>query len=58
MTRKENPDSLFKTIGRLGIIEPEEKLAETSKGLVSDFYYKYLYQLMDQMSSSFRDLSI
>ncbi|KAI8375749.1 hypothetical protein EDC96DRAFT_571833 [Choanephora cucurbitarum] len=50
------------TISRPGIIEPEGELAEATKSLVSDFYYKYptttIYQLMDQMSSSFMDLSI
>ncbi|KAI9362872.1 hypothetical protein BD770DRAFT_407937 [Pilaira anomala] len=40
-TWKEDLDSLFKTIGRPRIIEPEGELAEATKSLVSDFYYKY-----------------
>lgn len=59
---KEDPDSLFKTIGRPRIIEPEGELAEATKNLVSDFYYKYptatIDQLMDQMNNSFEDLTI
>jgi hypothetical protein len=61
-TWKEDPDSLFKAIGRPRIIEPEGELAEATKSLVSDFYYQYptatIDQLMDQMTSSFKDLSI
>ncbi|KAI8076931.1 hypothetical protein BDF21DRAFT_421683 [Thamnidium elegans] len=60
-TWKEDPDSLFNTIGSPRIIEPEE-LAEATKSLVSDFYYKYptatIDQLIDQMTSSFKDLII
>ncbi|KAG2190495.1 hypothetical protein INT47_004875 [Mucor saturninus] len=59
---KEDPDSLFKTICRLRIIEPEGKLAEAIKNLAFDFYYKYptatIDQLMDQMNNSFGDLTI
>lgn len=61
-TWKDDPDSLFKTVGRPRIIEPEGELAEASKSLVPDFYYKYptatIDQLMDQMTSSFKDLII
>jgi transposase len=53
---------LFKTIGHPRIIEPEGELTEATKSLVSDFYYKYptaiIDQLMDQMTSSFKDLII
>ncbi|CAO3673298.1 unnamed protein product [Rhizopus stolonifer] len=59
---KEDLDSLFKTIGRPRIIELEGELAEATKNLVSDFYYKYptatIDQLMDQMNNSFEDLAI
>ncbi|CEP19738.1 hypothetical protein [Parasitella parasitica] len=60
---KENPDSLLKTIiGRPRIIELEGELAEATKNLVFDFYYRYptatIDQLMDQMNNSFEDLTI
>ncbi|KAG2213441.1 hypothetical protein INT47_009115 [Mucor saturninus] len=58
-TWKEDLVSLFKTIGLPRIIETEGELAEATKSLVSDFYYKYptatIDQLMDQMTSSFKD---
>ncbi|KAI8875291.1 hypothetical protein K501DRAFT_202916 [Backusella circina FSU 941] len=61
-TWKVDLDSLFNIIGRLKIIEPEGELAEATKSLVSDFYYKHttatIDQLMDQMTSSFKDLII
>lgn len=59
---KEGPDSLFKTIGRPRMIEPEGELAESTRDLVSGFYCKYptatIDQLMDQMNNSFEDLTI
>lgn len=58
---KEDPDSLFKTIGRPRIIKPEGELAEATKNLVSDFYCKYptvtIDQLLDQMNNRFEDLT-
>ncbi|KAI7901124.1 uncharacterized protein BX663DRAFT_562465 [Cokeromyces recurvatus] len=56
---KNDPDSLFKTIGRPRIIEPEGELAEAAKGLVTDFYFKQptatVDQLMDQLTKNFED---
>lgn len=61
-TWKEDPDSLFKTIGRPKIIEPEGELAEATKKVVSDFYFKQptstMDQLMEQLNTSFSDLTI
>ncbi|KAI8882282.1 hypothetical protein K501DRAFT_187061, partial [Backusella circina FSU 941] len=56
------PDSLFKTIGRQRIIEPERELAEATKGLVTDFYLKQptatVDQLMEQLTKVFEDFSL
>lgn len=48
-TWKEDPDSLFKTIGRPNIIEPEGELVEATKKVVSDFYFKQPSSTMDQL---------
>ncbi|CEP16413.1 hypothetical protein [Parasitella parasitica] len=59
---KEDPDSLFKVIGRPKIIEPEGELAEATKQVVSDFYFKQptstMDQLMEQLNTSFGNLAI
>lgn len=61
-TWKEDPDSLFKTIGRPKIIDPEGELAEATKKVVSDFYFKQptsrMDQLMQQLNTSFSALNI
>ena len=61
-TWKEDPDSLFKTIGRPRIIEPEGELAEATRNVVADLYFKQptstIDQLMDRLNSSFSELTI
>ncbi|KAI8875236.1 hypothetical protein K501DRAFT_136154, partial [Backusella circina FSU 941] len=61
-TWKEDPDSLFKTIGRPRIIEPEGELAEATRNVVADLYFKQptstIDQLMDRLNSSFSELPI
>lgn len=61
-TWKKDPDSLFKTIGRPRIIEPEGELAAATKNVVSDLYFKNptatIDQLMDNITSNFEDLVI
>ncbi|KAI7868545.1 hypothetical protein BDF14DRAFT_1694770, partial [Spinellus fusiger] len=61
-TWKEDPDSLFKTIGRPRIIEPEGELAEATGNVVADLYFKQptstIDQLMDRLNSSFSELTI
>ncbi|CEP12412.1 hypothetical protein [Parasitella parasitica] len=59
---KEDPDSLFPTIGRPRIIDPEGELAEATKAVVTDLYFNQptstIDQLMDRLKNSFEDLSI
>lgn len=61
-TWKEDPDSLCKTIGRPRIIEPEGELAEATRNVVADLYFKQptstIDQLMDRLNSSFSELTI
>lgn len=60
---KKDPDSLFKVIGRPKIVESEGELAEATKKVVADFYFKQptstiVDQLMEQLNTSFDDLAI
>ncbi|RCH82297.1 hypothetical protein CU097_006327 [Rhizopus azygosporus] len=48
-TWKEDPDSLFKTIGRPRIIEPEGELAEVTRNVVADLYFKQPTSTIDQL---------
>ena len=48
-TWKEDPDSLFKTIGRPRIIEPEGELAEATRNVVADLYFKQPTSTIDQL---------
>lgn len=53
---EEGSDSFFEKLGRPRITEPDGKRVESTKKLVSDFYYKYSTATVDQLTIIFIDL--
>jgi hypothetical protein len=53
---EEDSDSFFEKLGRPRITEPDGKCVESTKKLVSDFYYKCSTATVDQLTTAFTDL--